>query len=161
MGIMEKQTGKVKWFDPKKGFGFVTPNQGGEDVFVHQSQIKSGGFRTLSEDMEIEFDIERDQNGKLSAKNVTGPGGAAIAPRMNSQGRGGFRGGDRGGFRGGFRGGDRDDFRGGGGFRGGDRGGFRGGDRDGFRGGGGFRGGDRGGFRGGDRGGFRGGNRGG
>merc|ERR1712216_500326 len=152
-GIMEKQSGKVKWFDPKKGFGFVTPNQGGEDVFVHQSQIKSEGFRTLSEDMEIEFDIERDQNGKLSAKNVTGPGGAAIVPRMNSQGRGGFRGGDRGGF--------RDDFRGGGGFRGGDRGGFRGGDRDGFRGGGGFRGGDRGGFRGGDRGVFRGGSRGG
>merc|ERR1712166_1177885 len=94
-------------------------------------QIKSEGFRTLSEDMEIEFDIERDQNGKLSAKNVTGPGGAAIVPRMNSQGRGGFRGGDRGGF----RGGDRDGFRGGGGFRGGDRGGFRGGDRGGFRGG--------------------------
>merc|ERR1712216_423442 len=96
----------------------VTPDQGGEDVFVHQSQIKSEGFRTLSEEMVIEFDIERDQNGKLSAKNVTGPGGASIVPQMQSRNRGGFRGGgDRGGDRGGFRGGDRGGFRGG--FRGG------------------------------------------
>jgi len=65
---------KVKWFDPKKGFGFLTPDQGGEDVFVHQSSIISDGFRTLKEDMSIEFEIGRDQNGKLSAKNVTGPG---------------------------------------------------------------------------------------
>merc|ERR1711865_311203 len=144
----EKQTGKVKWFDPKKGFGFVTPDQGGEDVFVHQSQIKSEGFRTLSENMEIEFDIERDQNGKLSAKNVTGPQGASIVPEMHSQGRGGVR----GGFRGGFRGGDSGGF---GGDRYGDRGGFRGGDRGGFRGGDRYGGGDRGGFRGG--GGYRGG----
>jgi cold shock CspA family protein len=74
---------KVKWFDSKKGFGFVTPDQGGEDVFVHQSSIKSEGFRTLTEDMVIEFNIERDQNGKLSAKNVTGPGGDNIVANMN------------------------------------------------------------------------------
>jgi len=74
--------------------------------------------------MIIAFDIERDQNGKLSAKNVTGPNGEPIVARMDNRGggdRGGFRGGgDRGGFRGGGdRYGDRDNF--------GDRGGFRGG----------------------------------
>merc|ERR1740130_2643831 len=138
---MDKCKGTVKWFDKKKGFGFITPVDGGEDVFAHQSVIQAEGFRSLDENMAVEYILEKDTNGRLSAKNVTGPDGESIVAA--SQGRGGFRG--RGGFdRGGFRGGDR------GGFRGGDRGGFRGGDREGFRGG------DRGGF-GGERGGFRGG----
>mmetsp|Transcript_12930 Transcript_12930/g.10993 ORF Transcript_12930/g.10993 Transcript_12930/m.10993 type:complete len:93 (-) Transcript_12930:96-374(-) len=92
---MEKQTGKVKWFDPKKGFGFITPSNGGEDVFVHQSSILSDGFRSLSEEQEIEFEMERDGNGKLSAKNVTGPGGASVVAQRTIRG---------GGFGGGFRG---------------------------------------------------------
>merc|ERR1719329_2003560 len=150
---MDKCKGTVKWFDKKKGFGFITPVDGGEDVFAHQSVIQAEGFRSLDDNMAVEYILEKDTNGRLSAKNVTGPNGESIVAA--SQGRGGFRGGDRGGFRGSDRGGFR------GGDRGGFRGGFRGGDRDGFRGGGGFRGGDRGGFRGGDRGGFRGGNRGG
>jgi CspA family cold shock protein len=55
--------GTVKWFDDKKGFGFIEQENGGPDCFVHYSSIISSGFKTLSEDDEVEFDVEDSQRG--------------------------------------------------------------------------------------------------
>eukprot|EP01002_Notosolenus_urceolatus_P015561 NODE_8243_length_526_cov_7.656184_g7187_i0.p2 GENE.NODE_8243_length_526_cov_7.656184_g7187_i0~~NODE_8243_length_526_cov_7.656184_g7187_i0.p2 ORF type:complete len:125 (-),score=29.31 NODE_8243_length_526_cov_7.656184_g7187_i0:108-482(-) len=71
--------GRVKWFDQQKGFGFISTDAG-EDLFVHQSAIKSTGFRALSEGAEVEFDIDVGQDGKKKCLNVTQPGGADIEP---------------------------------------------------------------------------------
>ncbi len=62
-------TGKVKWFNSQKGYGFIEV-EGGRDVFVHYSAIKSSGFRTLEEGQEVEFDIVEGQKGPQAA-NVT------------------------------------------------------------------------------------------
>lgn len=51
------RSGTVKWFNGEKGYGFITPNDGGDDVFVHQSVIKSNGYRSLSEGESVEFDV--------------------------------------------------------------------------------------------------------
>lgn len=61
-------TGKVKWFNESKGFGFITCDGGG-DAFVHYSDIKSEGFRTLSEGQDVEFEIQEGAKG-LKAVNV-------------------------------------------------------------------------------------------
>lgn len=72
----ERQTGTVKWFNATKGFGFITPAQGGEDLFVHQSNINAQGFRSLREGEAVEFDVEAGPDGRSKAVNVSGPGGA-------------------------------------------------------------------------------------
>nr|AMK48001.1 putative glycine-rich protein 2 [Lupinus angustifolius] len=74
----ERLTGKVKWFNDTKGFGFITPDDGGEELFVHQSQIKSDGFRSLAEGESVEFQIEADSDGRSKAVDVTGPDGANV-----------------------------------------------------------------------------------
>eukprot|EP00669_Euglena_mutabilis_P004295 TRINITY_DN1556_c0_g1_i1.p1 TRINITY_DN1556_c0_g1~~TRINITY_DN1556_c0_g1_i1.p1 ORF type:complete len:246 (+),score=37.80 TRINITY_DN1556_c0_g1_i1:32-739(+) len=105
-------TGTVKWFNATKGFGFIAPDDGSADVFVHQSNINSNGFRTLDEGTKVEFDVVTD-NGRSSATNVSAPGGAPIEPTSrgnrgggggSSWGSGGKGGGGKGG---GGKGGDR------------------------------------------------------
>jgi CspA family cold shock protein len=64
--------GTVKWFNEAKGYGFISNDNGGEDVFVHFTDIISEGFKTLSEGQKVTFETERDpKNGKLKASNVT------------------------------------------------------------------------------------------
>lgn len=61
--------GTVKWFNDAKGFGFIVPQEGGEDIFVHHTNIVGTGFKTLAEGQLVSFEMERGQKG-LSATNV-------------------------------------------------------------------------------------------
>lgn len=63
-------TGTVKWFNDSKGFGFIAPQDGSEDVFVHHTAIQSDGFRSLSEGQTVSFEVQRGPKG-LQATNVT------------------------------------------------------------------------------------------
>lgn len=64
----ERQKGTVKWFNETKGFGFIAPESGAKDVFVHQSAIMSAGFRTLNEGDVVEFSITQGQKGPAAAE---------------------------------------------------------------------------------------------
>jgi CspA family cold shock protein len=57
-------TGTVKWFNDAKGFGFITPDQGGEDLFAHFSAIQGNGFKTLKEGQKVTFDVTTGQKGQ-------------------------------------------------------------------------------------------------
>ena len=74
-GRFSMAKGKVKWFNNKKGFGFIAP-ESGNDVFVHYSALKGDGYKTLEEGMEVEFDIQQGPKGEQAANVV----------RVNTQG---------------------------------------------------------------------------
>ncbi len=63
-------TGTVKWFNPTKGYGFIAPEDGSKDVFVHMSAVQAAGLGTLGEGQRIEFDIEPGKEGKTAAANL-------------------------------------------------------------------------------------------
>lgn len=64
-------TGKVKWFNGDKGYGFIAPDGGGNDVFVHISAVERAGLRTLNEDQKVSYEVTTDRkSGKLSADQL-------------------------------------------------------------------------------------------
>ncbi|MEM7051248.1 MAG: cold-shock protein [Acidobacteriota bacterium] len=63
--------GIVKWFNDQKGFGFITPEDGGKDCFVHHKSIEGEGFKTLAEGARVEFDVVQGQKGPAAEKVVT------------------------------------------------------------------------------------------
>lgn len=65
----QTQTGIVKWFDDGKGFGFITPEQGGKDLFAHFKEIRVEGFKSLSEGQRVEFEVTQGQKGP-QASNI-------------------------------------------------------------------------------------------
>ncbi|KAL2537630.1 putative RNA-binding protein containing PIN domain and invovled in translation or RNA proCES [Forsythia ovata] len=112
--------GTVKWFNDQKGFGFIIPDDGSAELFVHYTAIKTEGFRSLDDGEVVQFEVEYGEDGRAKAGSVTRSGGAPISSstryyEAGSSGRGGGGGsgyapysrcdGGRGGGRGAF--GDR------------------------------------------------------
>ncbi len=62
-------TGTVKWFNAEKGYGFIVPDDGGKDVFVHITAVEQAGFKTLDEGQKLEFELQ-DNRGKQAATNL-------------------------------------------------------------------------------------------
>jgi len=131
---MARVTGTVKSYFGEKGFGFISPDDGSDDVFVHFSNLQMDGFKSLGEGEEVEFEPFYDATkGKTSAVCVTGPGGAPLyGDGSGGKGKGGGgKGKGGGGYNQGYGGG-------GGGYGGGKGGGGYGGGYGGGKGGGGY-----------------------
>jgi CspA family cold shock protein len=67
LGMFNMATGTVKWFNESKGYGFITPDGGGEDLFAHFSAIQAQGFKTLTENQKVSFDVTTGPKGKQAA----------------------------------------------------------------------------------------------
>ncbi len=67
--MSERITGRVKWFNEDKGYGFIARDDGGDDVFLHFSALNMSGFKTIADDTAVEFEVEENERG-LSATNV-------------------------------------------------------------------------------------------
>jgi CspA family cold shock protein len=63
-------TGTVKWFNAQKGYGFIQPDDGSKDVFVHVSAVKQAGMRTLNEGQKLSYELESGRQGKMSAVSL-------------------------------------------------------------------------------------------
>jgi CspA family cold shock protein len=70
-GDASMPNGTVKWFNPTKGYGFIAPDTGGKDVFVHISAVQKAGLRNLNEGQKLGFEIEQQQNGRAAAVNLS------------------------------------------------------------------------------------------
>jgi cold shock protein len=69
-GKLTMATGTVKWFNPTKGFGFIEPEDGSNDAFVHISAVERAGLSSLNEGQKVSFELQAGQNGKSSAENL-------------------------------------------------------------------------------------------
>jgi len=69
--VTQVDTGTVKWFNDKKGFGFITPDDGSEDLFVHHSEIAAEGYRSLKDGQKVSYEVAKGDKG-LQATKVTG-----------------------------------------------------------------------------------------
>ena len=70
-------TGTVKFFNESKGYGFIAPDEGGNDAFVHISAVENSGMRTLRENQRVSFELQEDRRGKMAAVNLKEAGDAA------------------------------------------------------------------------------------
>jgi len=66
-GMTQMSTGTVKWFNDSKGFGFITPDDGGKDLFAHHSNIQMDGYKSLKEGQKVSFDVTQGQKGPAAA----------------------------------------------------------------------------------------------
>ncbi|CAL6405026.1 unnamed protein product [Bathycoccus prasinos] len=94
----QQQPIRVKWFNASKGFGFIIPDDGSEEIFVHQSHLKAEGFRSLGESEKVEYDVDATEGEKTKAINVTGPDGSNVlgSKRLYRKHKGGGSGGPDG-----------------------------------------------------------------
>ena len=72
-------TGTVKFFNENKGYGFIQPDEGGQDAFVHITAVERAGFRTLTQNQRVSYDLEQDRRGKMAATNLKPVEDAAAA----------------------------------------------------------------------------------
>jgi CspA family cold shock protein len=70
-GVPTMAVGVVKWFNATKGYGFIAPEAGGKDIFVHISAVQRAGLRSLDEGQKLGFEVEQQQNGRAAAVNLT------------------------------------------------------------------------------------------
>ena len=79
-------TGTVKFFNDSKGYGFIAPDGGGQDAFVHISAVENSGMRTLQQDQRVSYDLQQDRRGKMAAVNLKEAGPAGQAPEQAEAG---------------------------------------------------------------------------
>ena len=78
--------GTVKFFNESKGYGFIQPDEGGQDAFVHISAVERAGMRTLRENQRVSYELQQDNRGKMSATNLASADDAPAAGQSDSDG---------------------------------------------------------------------------